>query len=159
MQYLILENLRSAHNVGSLFRTADAAGVAGVYLVGYTPQPIDRFGRRQATLAKTALGATETVPWQYYESVAALLPRLAAEDITLVAVEQAPEAVLLPDFSPPERVAYVLGHEVEGVSSDTRELAATIVEIPMYGHKESLNVAVAGGIILYHGLGTRTPTR
>ena len=150
MRYLILENLRSAHNVGSLFRTADAAGVDKLCLLGYTPQPVDRFGRVQTTIAKTALGATNTVPWEYYESFDLLRAELRSKQLSLVVVEQAAGAVALPAFVPPPKVAYVLGNEVTGVSDAVRSHAATIVEIPMYGTKESLNVAVAGGIILYH---------
>jgi len=152
MKQLVLENVRSAHNVGSLFRTADGAGVECVHLVGYTPTPIDRFGRVQKEIEKTSLGATKAVAWEWHETIGPLLARARDEGRTIVAVEQAPESVPLAAFTVPESVLYLFGSEVEGLSEATLAQADTIVEIPMLGVKESLNVAVAAGIVLYHDL-------
>jgi len=147
---VVLENIRSAHNVGSVFRTADGAGVDEIFLVGYTPAPIDRFGRMQKEIQKTSLGASEWIPWRYFETVAELVAYLEAEAIVLVAVEIASQSISLKQFKVPDRVAYVLGNEVEGVSEAALKAAATIVDIPMLGKKESLNVSVTAGIVLYH---------
>ena len=154
MKYLILENIRSAYNVGAMFRTADGAGVSRLFLIGYTPAPSDRFGRVQSEIKKTSLGASETIPWEHHSSISDVLPRLTEDGVQIVAVEQTDTAIPLPDFTVPEKVAYVVGNEVDGVSKAALEQADVIVEIPMLGKKESLNVSVAAGIILYHGFGT-----
>ncbi|HMA79216.1 MAG TPA: TrmH family RNA methyltransferase [Candidatus Paceibacterota bacterium] len=148
---LFLNNIRSAHNVGAIFRTADGAGVEHVYLGGYTPTPIDRFGRRQPQIAKTSLGASETVPWEAVpigEEVA-VLRALQDAGFAVVAVEQAVDSVSLYEFVPPARVVYVLGNEVAGVDSAILDVADTVLEIPLRGVKESLNVATTGGIVLF----------
>lgn len=155
MKQLVLENLRSAHNVGSIFRTADAVGVERIYLIGYTPTPLDRFGRRQKEIAKTSLGASETVPWEQHDTVVPVLEQASADGVEIVVVEQADGSVPLPRYPVPASVIYVLGNEVTGVSDEALARADTIVEIPMLGTKESLNVAVAAGIVLYHGLQTK----
>lgn len=149
---VILDNIRSAHNVGSIFRTADGAGVEKIYLVGYTPTPIDRFGRIQPEITKTSLGASEVVPWEHIndEDVESLSTKLKAENFKLVAVEQAPNSTNLADFLVPDKVVYVLGNEIDGVGEKLLSLADQVVEIPMLGHKESLNVAVSAGIALFH---------
>lgn len=152
MKYVVLENIRSAHNVGSIFRTADGAGVKKVFLVGYTPRPLDRFGRVQKEIQKTSLGASESIIWEYSETIEPVLTVLKAEGITVVAVEQSPRSVLLQEFTVPAKVAYVFGNEVDGVAVTTLMVADTIVELPMQGKKESLNVSVAAGIVLYHGV-------
>lgn len=154
---VILDNIRSTHNVGSIFRTCDAAGVQKLYLLGITPAPIDRFGRTHPEIAKTSLGATESVTWEKVgdgEGTAtkeglALLEQLHHDGYRIVAIEQAPDSVSLHDFSRPEKVAYIFGAEVEGVQSEILNTTDTILEIPMYGQKESLNVSVTVGIILF----------
>lgn len=151
-KYLILENIRSAYNVGAIFRTADATGVVKIFLVGYTPRPIDRFGREQTEIAKTSLGASAEVDWEYCEQVEKVLEKIQSEKCSLVAIEQTNTSVSLSDFSLPDKVAYCLGNEIDGVSKEVLEAADTIVEIPMLGTKESLNVSVAAGVVLYHGL-------
>lgn len=154
---VILDNVRSTHNVGSIFRTSDAAGVPNIYLLGITPSPVDRFGRVQPEIAKTSLGATNSVAWEKVgegdtlaaaEGVA-LVQKLKSEGYTVVAVEQAENSVLLHDFKPPEKVAYIFGAEVEGVQPELIEVADNTLEIPMLGMKESLNVSVTAGIILF----------
>lgn len=150
-QVIILDSIRSTHNVGSIFRTCDGAGVSKLYLGGYTPAPIDRFGRVVPEVAKTSLGATATVLWEQvpYGGEAALSATLKAAGYYLVAVEQVAGATMLPNFEKPEKVAFILGNEVEGVSADWLALADEILEIPMRGHKESLNVSVCAGIVLF----------
>ena len=123
-----------------------------MFLVGYTPAPIDRFGRAQAEIKKTSLGASETMPWEKVESMSELITRLKSEGVTVVAVELAEGSVSLKDFNESERVAYIVGNEVDGVAKETLAQADVIVELPMLGQKESLNVSVTAGIILYHGI-------
>lgn len=149
MKYLILDNIRSQYNVGAIFRTADAAGVAKIFLVGYTPAPIDRFGRPVPELEKTSLGATKSVPWESVSDTLSLVKCLQADGVTVVAVELTPTSISLYDFDVPENVAYIVGNEIDGVSPVVLEAVDTVVEIPMAGMKESLNVSVATGIILY----------
>ncbi|NCN12047.1 RNA methyltransferase [Candidatus Kaiserbacteria bacterium] len=150
VKYLILENIRSAYNVGAIFRTADGAGVTKIFLIGYTPAPTDRFGRVQAEIKKTSLGASEEIPWQQQENIEMLILSLKKEGYTVVAVEQADNAIILREFTVPKKVVYILGNEIDGVSRGAQNLADMVVEIPMLGSKESLNVSVAAGIILYH---------
>ena len=152
MKYLILEDIRSAYNVGAIFRTADAAGVAKVFLVGYTPAPIDRFGRMQGEIEKTSLGASSIVPWEQVATTEEIILRLRGEGVMVAAVELKEGSVSLKDFSEPEHVAYILGNEVDGISEGALSLADVIVELPMLGQKESLNVSVTAGIVLYHNL-------
>lgn len=148
---LILENIRSAENVGSMFRTADAAGVSRVYLIGITPAPIDRFGRPRKDVAKSALGAEKSVPWEsvsfaeYHE----FLALLAVKGFQILALEQSGSSLDYKKFKPKNKMALIVGSEVSGVSGDTLGAADAILEIPMRGEKESLNVAVATGIALY----------
>lgn len=146
---IVLPNIRSAHNVGSLFRTADAAGVSRILLTGYTPRPVDRFGRPDKTLHKTALGAEQSVPWEYYREPAKLLRMLKRDGWRIVGIEQDVRAV---DYRKPlcgDKIAFVLGNEVRGVSPVLRNLCDELREIPMCGKKESLNVSVAAGIVLF----------
>lgn len=152
MKFLVLENIRSAYNVGAIFRTADASGVDKIFLVGYTPCPIDRFGRKQPEIVKTSLGASDTLSWDHSVSSTEVIEKLQKEGVTVVAVEQGTTSVKLDKFTVPEQVAYVMGNEVEGVSEEVLSLSDETVEIPMLGQKESLNVSVAAGIILYHQL-------
>jgi len=154
----MLDNVRSAHNVGSVFRTCDGAGVEQLYLVGTTPAPIDRFGREQAEIKKTSLGATESVAWESVGSAESFstdeavraITRLQANGYTVVAVEQTTDSISLYDFVVPEKVVYVFGAEVTGVHADILSVVDQVVEIPMAGMKESLNVSVTAGIVLFH---------
>ncbi|MBU6310750.1 TrmH family RNA methyltransferase [Patescibacteria group bacterium] len=146
--YLILHNIRSAENVGSLFRTADAFGVTKIYLTGFTPSPLDRFKRPVSKIAKTALGAELVVPWEFGQ-VHVCIERLKAEGVRVVALEQDARAVELMAYSRNGDSALILGNEVDGIDASTLEKADDVVHIPMHGAKESLNVAVAGGIALY----------
>lgn len=146
---IILHNIRSAHNVGSIFRTADGAGVERIYLSGYTPHPLDRFGRVQPEIQKTSLGANESVAWETVDDLSSLITKLQRDGWTVVAVEQDNRAVSWFDFRTPEKVAYIFGNETEGIEHPVLDLVDVIVEIPMQGMKESLNVSVAAGIVLF----------
>lgn len=149
MKAVILFNVRSAHNVGAVFRTCEGAGVDMLYLVGYTPHPIDRFGREVAEIKKTSLGASTMVPWQAADDIEALILKLQSQGVTIVAVEQTPQSVSLYDFSLPTNVAYIFGNEITGVPPEVVTLCDQTIEIPMKGRKESLNVSVTVGIVLF----------
>ncbi len=146
---LILHNIRSAHNVGSIFRTADAAGVAHIFLTGYTPCPVDRFGRAQKEIAKTALGAERYVSWEYRVSPSARIHTLKKEGWKIVGVEQDARAQDFRTTQYRERRVFIFGNEVRGLSKTLCDQCDVLVHIPMRGKKESLNVAVAAGIVLF----------
>jgi 23S rRNA (guanosine2251-2'-O)-methyltransferase len=146
---VILHNIRSAHNVGSVFRSADGAGVSKMFLTGYTPTPIDRFGREREEILKTSLGATHTVLYEVVPDIQELIMRLVEEGVTLVAVEQTPHAVPYTSYAPQGDTAYIFGNEVTGVEPEVLLYAPVHIQIPMSGAKESLNVSVCAGIILF----------
>lgn len=146
---LILENIRSAQNVGAIFRTADAIGISKIYLTGYTPAPLDKFKRPSKEIAKTALGAEKTISWESFSETAPLIERLKNEGFTVVAVEQTPSAIDYKKFVPTAHTAFIFGNEVNGVEGETLSRADATIEIPMRGAKESLNVATTAGIILF----------
>lgn len=146
---LLLHDVRSAHNVGSVFRTADAAGVSKIYLSGYTPTPVDRFGRSQKEIVKTALGAERSLAWEYQKSPAKIISRLKKEGWQVLGVEQDARAVDYRSFKAEGPTLVIMGNEVKGMSKGLRARCDTLVEIPMHGKKESLNVSVAAGIILF----------
>lgn len=154
---VILDSVRSAHNVGSVFRSADAAGVEKIYLCGPTPDPIDRFGRLRNEIVKTSLGASESVPWEHVggiesratKEILQFIEELKAGGYTVVVVEQADNSIDLYDFVVPEKVAYIFGAEVEGVQPELIAAADAVLELPMQGIKESLNVSVTVGIVLF----------
>lgn len=152
MKYLILENIRSAYNVGAIFRTAEGAGVSKIFLIGYTPTPIDRFGRTQSEIKKTSLGASEEIEWSHHLDSLEVIKELKEKDCQIIAVEQTEKSIPLKKLEVPKNVAYIMGNEVEGVNKETLEKADIIVDIPMLGSKESLNVSVAAGIVLYYDL-------
>jgi tRNA G18 (ribose-2'-O)-methylase SpoU len=144
--YLILEDVRSAQNVGAMFRTMDAFRGAGILLCGITATPPHR------EINKTALGATETVNWEYFEKTEAAIGQMRARNIPVFAVEQAESAIMLPALEVKSEVgiALILGNEVDGVSQKAIDLAIGVVEIPQFGTKHSLNVSVCAGIVLWH---------
>jgi 23S rRNA (guanosine2251-2'-O)-methyltransferase len=152
MNALILHDIRSMENVGSLFRTADAAGIDRVYLSGITPSPIDRFGRPVGKIAKAALGAEKSISWKETKDIAGILNTLKTEGYQIVAIEQSDRSVDYKSVAIQEPVAFILGNEVDGLAKDILGAADIIAEIPMQGNKESLNVAVAGGIALFRML-------
>jgi tRNA G18 (ribose-2'-O)-methylase SpoU len=146
---LVLADVRSAENVGSMFRTADAAGVREIVLSGYTPAPIDRFGRPQKAIEKTALGAESWLPWTAYASHDACLRALKEAGYRIVALEQTSHAVPYLDHRIETATAMVVGNEVAGVPQVFLDASDAHIVIPMAGKKESLNVSVAAGIALF----------
>lgn len=151
----ILDNVRSVHNVGSLFRTANAAGFEKIYLCGITPTPLDHKGRKRSDFAKVALGAEETIEWEYVDTTASVLEDLKKNGFYCIALEQGETSVDYKAVSvnDKESVAFVIGAEVDGVSEEVQTLCDVIAEIPMLGSKESLNVTIAFGIGVYRILG------
>lgn len=141
---VVLENIRSAYNVGSIFRTADAFLLQGMYICGYTAYPPHK------EIRKTALGADETVHWKHFKKVQDALDELRAEGYKIYAVEQASNSIHLQDFNyGGEKVAVILGNEVTGVEQSTIEQTDGVIEIPQLGMKHSLNVSVAAGVVLW----------
>ncbi|MGB1204288.1 MAG: RNA methyltransferase [Chitinophagales bacterium] len=158
---LVLDNVRSFHNVGSVFRTADAFLLEGIYLCGITARPPHR------DIRKTALGATETVAWRHFETTTAAIQDLKAQNYVIIAIEQAHESIMLQDIHfeklladffknndielPKEKIKYalVLGHEVKGVSKEAMQMIDACIEIPQYGTKHSLNISVSAGLVIW----------
>ena len=151
--YIILHDIRSIHNVGSIFRTADAAGISKIFLTGYTPTPTDRFGRARKDLAKVALGAEREISWEYVKNISALLKRLKKENVQIVAIEQDARAKHYKKIRVKNLAAFLFGNEVGGVPPKILKLCDEVAEIPMLGKKESLNVSVSVGITLFGILG------
>jgi 23S rRNA (guanosine2251-2'-O)-methyltransferase len=151
---VLLDNIRSLYNTGSILRTADASGVQRVVLCGITPRP-DQGSRQRRAIAKTALGAEDSVPWEYQPDAHTALQSLATAGYHIVAVETSPEAVNLFEWAPRWPICLVFGHEVDGVSSDLAAHVETVIRIPMLGEKRSLNVATAAGVVLYELLRLR----
>lgn len=146
---LILHDIRSVENVGAMFRTSDAAGIDKIYLTGYTPTPLDRFGRKRGDLAKSALGAEEFVSWEYKKSLPALLRSLRREKYFIIAVEQDKNSVDYKKVKTQVKNVFIMGAEVAGIPKEVLKKCDVIAEIPMRGQKESLNVSVALGIALF----------
>ena len=158
---VVLDNIRSLHNVGSIFRTADGAGVRALYLCGVTPAPLDRFGRPRQPLTKVSLGAEKHVAWHVAASTARTITTLKREGYTIVALEQSAHSVSYDKVKVKKRakMALVVGNEVKGIAPLLLKKADVVMEIPMHASKESLNVSVAFGIAAY-GLArriTKTP--
>jgi tRNA G18 (ribose-2'-O)-methylase SpoU len=151
---LLLHNIRSTYNVGSIFRTAEGFGVEKIILTGYTPYPTSPSDKRLPHLAekiskqidKTALGATASVPFEYHDN---LYTWLDTTTLPLVALEQAEHSLPLDGFTPPDEFVLVLGEEVSGIAAELLATCQSVLEIPMRGQKESFNVSVAAGIALY----------
>lgn len=142
---LVLDNVRSMHNVGSIFRTADAFLLESIVLCGYTPQPPHR------DIHKTALGATETVQWRYAASLKEAVEELINNGYKVWAIEQAEGSRMLNEFKPEagEKLALILGNEVEGVQASVLPLCEGCIEVPQLGMKHSLNVSVTAGIVAW----------
>lgn len=149
---LILDNIRSVENTGSVFRTAECLGVNKIYLIGTTPAPVDRFGRKRSDFAKVALGAEEMIEWEYSKDIEVVIKELKSQNFKIISLEQSPKSKSLKDYNLRESdmFALIVGNEVEGVSREALEKSDDIVEIQMKGQKESLNVSVSTGIALYH---------
>lgn len=146
---LILDNIRSVHNVGSIFRTAETAGVKTVYCLGTTPLPVDRFGQKRKDFIKVSLGAEDLVKWEYQKTGTSLIKKLKKQGFKIIALEQAEKSVDYRKIKNVRDVVLIVGNEVGGVSKSLLKLADQIAEIPMKGKKESLNVSVATGIMVF----------
>lgn len=146
---LILLDIRSALNVGAIFRTADAVGIDKVYLVGCTPRPTDQFGRIQKDISKSALGAETWVKWEYKEKLIPLIKSLKKKDYEIVALEQNEKSIDYRKYKKSQKIALILGEEVYGIDKKILKNCDKIIEIPMHGKKESLNVSVAAGVALF----------
>jgi len=150
---LLLHNIRSMYNVGSIFRTADALGVEKIFLCGITPTPTDRLGRPRSQLTKVSLGAEQSVAWEKVGRTVDLLEKLTQQGYRILAIEQSKKSV--PYFkvklssAASKKTVLVVGNEIKGLSPAILQRADKILEIPMRGHKESLNVAVAFGIVAF----------
>lgn len=142
---VVLDNVRSMHNIGSIFRTADGFAATAVYLCGITAQPPHR------EIEKTALGATQSVNWEYFADTVAAVNKLKDEGYRIIAVEQVENSTMLNDFapSPTEKYALIFGNEVNGVSDEAMQLIDACIEIPQYGTKHSFNIVVSAGIVLW----------
>lgn len=146
---LALHNIRSVYNVGAIFRTADAVGVTKIYLCGYTPAPIDRFGRARKDVSKSALGAEKTVAWESIEDISKLISKLKKEKYTILALEQDKASIDYRTAKIGKKNLLILGEEVRGIEQGILNTCDQILEIPMKGEKESLNVSVAAGVALF----------
>jgi 23S rRNA (guanosine2251-2'-O)-methyltransferase len=155
---VIAHDIRSTHNVGSLLRTCEGLGVSKVYFTGYTPYPPAQNDTRLPHIAqklgkqidKTALGAEELVPWTHSDDIATCIVELRRADYTIVGLEQTKHSIALPDFKVAQKLALLLGREVEGITPEVLALCDQLVEIPMFGQKESFNVVQAAAMALYH---------
>jgi len=151
---VILENIRSMHNVGSVFRTADAFLIEAIYICGYTAQP------PRKEIDKTALGATETVDWKYFSTSREAIEELRKNKYKIFAIEQVDNSISLEKFSEENnaKVALIFGNEVSGVEAETISLCDGCIEIPQFGMKHSLNISVAAGIVLWEVVRTKIKT-
>lgn len=142
---VVLDNIRSMHNIGSIFRTCDGFAVEQIYLCGITAQPPHR------EIEKTALGATQSVKWTYFETILQAVEQLRNDDYQIIAVEQAENSVMLNQFLPAsdEKYALIFGNEVNGVSDEVMRQIDACIEIPQFGTKHSFNVVVSAGIVLW----------
>jgi tRNA G18 (ribose-2'-O)-methylase SpoU len=149
--FLAMHNIRSTHNVGAIFRTADAVGVSEIFLIGVTPDPIDRFGRKRSDVAKAALGAEETIKWQHFDDAKFLekVSDLKREGFQIISIEQSENSVDYKTIESGANILIVVGNEVDGLPKEVITLSDFVAEIPMLGEKESLNVSVATGVALF----------
>lgn len=152
---LVLDNIRSVYNVGSMFRTANACAIDEIILSGITPTPLDNKGRPRSDFAKVALGAEKIANWRHVEEIGQVMEELKQGGYFSIAIEQSERAVDYKTISLEgrEKVAFIVGSEVDGIQHNVLEKASVIAEIPMLGTKESLNVTIALGIALYRILG------
>ena len=146
---LILNDIRSVENVGAIFRTADAVGINKIYLCGYTPTPLDRFGRKRKDIAKSALGAEEFVAWEQKKSISALITKLKEQGFQIIAIEQDEKSIDYKKVKLKNKNAFIVGTEVTGIPENILNKCDVVAEIPMKGKKESLNVSVALGVAIF----------
>jgi tRNA G18 (ribose-2'-O)-methylase SpoU len=150
---VLLHNIRSTHNVGSIFRTADALGVSSIYISGYTPTPVDKFNRDRKDISKVALGAEKNIKWQYIDDPKSFIRKQKKSGFQIVGLEQTEKSVDYKKVKTEARLLFIVGNEVGGVEKDILSLCDVVAEIPMKGKKESLNVSVAFGVALFRILG------
>ncbi|MEN9647474.1 MAG: hypothetical protein RLY57_278 [Candidatus Parcubacteria bacterium] len=150
--HLLLADMRSTHNVGSIFRTADAAGIQKIVLSGTTPTPLDRFNIPRTDVAKVALGAEKTIPWEYSEDTVSVIKKYKKEGFQIIALEQSDRSVDYKAVALIQPALIILGNEPKGIDQSILSYVDVIAEIPMKGEKESLNVSVAAGIFLFRVL-------
>ena len=153
--YVICDNIRSLDNIGSIFRTCDALGVAKIYLCGISAKPpvgedAKKFLQRKGVISKTALGAEKTIPFEYYKQTGRLIDKLKKDKINIIALEQSKDAISCLKFKAKFPLALILGNEIKGISKAILKKCDKIIELPMAGKKESLNVSVAFGVAGYH---------
>ena len=141
--YVLAHNIRSLHNVGSIFRTCDGVGVSKLYLTGYSGVP----PRKEIT--KTALGADDSVPWEFHKDPVSVVKMLKKDGVQIVALEKNKKSTDIRKFNPKYPVCMIIGNEIDGVEENLLKLSDAVVHIPMHGKKESLNVSVAFGIGIY----------
>ena len=148
---LLLDNIRSTHNVGSIFRTAETLGISRIYCGGTTPTPIDRFGRKRADIAKVSLGGEELVAWEQVGAteMLVLITELKKEGFQIISIEQDAKSTDYKKVNVTNNALIILGNEVGGVSRELLNVSDVIAEIPLQGKKESLNVSVAAGVALF----------
>ena len=154
---VIAHDIRSTHNVGSLLRTCEGLGATHVYFTGYTPYPLKPKDERLPHIArkldsqihKTALDAEKMVPWTHLSDVNVCIEQLKADGYVIAALEQSSDSVPLPDYHPSDKIALLLGREVEGIEAEVLRTCDVCLEIPMFGHKESFNVVQAAAMALY----------
>ena len=151
---VVLHNIRSLYNVGSIFRTADAVAAEKIYLCGITPKPVDEFGKPRSQLIKVSLGAEKYMPWEKVESTSRLIDKLKRDGYKILSVEQNKNSTqyykLPKSYILNSKFCLVLGSEVNGLSQSILKKSDKILEIPMFGKKESLNISVAFGIVAYY---------
>ena len=150
---LVLHDIRSAQNVGAIFRTADACGISKIILSGYSPTPIDRFGRKRSNISKSALGAEDSIKWEFSDSIIETVKSLKDGGFQIISIEQSEKSVDYKEINMKDRNVFIVGNEVSGVDSELLDVSDIIAEIKMLGEKESLNVSVASGIALFRILG------
>jgi len=142
--YVLLDNIRSLYNVGSIFRTSDGAFIEKMFLTGFTPYP------PRPEIEKTALGATSTIPWEYYKDPVEIITKLKEQNIKIVSLEHTNKSIPYYDYKPQDYpLCLVIGNEIKGIKDEVIQLSDIAIEIPMYGVKQSLNVSVAYGIALF----------
>ncbi len=142
---VVLDNIRSLNNIGSVFRTSDAFAIEAIFLCGITAKPPHR------EIHKTALGATESVRWNYFEKTEDAIKALKEKQYQIISIEQTEKSIALQDFKPnfDQKLGLIFGHEVNGVGQDIVNLSDTVIEIPQFGTKHSLNISVSAGVVLW----------
>jgi len=149
---LILHNIRSTENVGAIFRTSDAVGINKIYITGYTPAPLDRFGKKRSDIAKSALGAEEFIPWEQKKLVCPVIAKLKRDGFKIIAIEQDKKSIDYKKVKLGKKNVFLVGNEVTGIDKKTLEKCDIVAEIPMKGKKESLNVSVSFGVAMFRML-------